>query len=97
MVIAAAGALSVATAASATAATWSQRTQGHADGPAEITPEASGAPRLTLTSDLAVTRQAAQPAQAPPPARAAQPARAAPPATGQSDATWAHEEATGWY
>ena len=33
MVIAAAGALSVATAASATAATWSQGTQGHADGP----------------------------------------------------------------
>jgi hypothetical protein len=83
MVIAAAGALSVATAASATAATWSQGTQGHADGPAEITHEASGAPRLTLTSDLAVTRQAA------PLSQAAQPARAAQPATGQSDATWA--------
>jgi len=40
MVIAAAGALSVATAASATAAAWSQGgqgSQGHADGPAEMT------------------------------------------------------------
>ena len=60
MVIAAAGALSVATAASATAATWSQGTQGHADGPAEIAHEAPGAPRLTLTVDLAAGQ--AQPA-----------------------------------
>ena len=42
IVIAAAGALSVATGASATAATWSQGTQGHAagsDGPTEIAHE----------------------------------------------------------
>jgi len=58
MVIAAAGALSVATAASAAAATWSPGTQGRAaasDGPAEITHEAAGAPRP------AVTRQPARP------------------------------------
>ena len=51
IVIAAAGALSVATAASAAAATSSQGTQGHAagsDGPAEITHEAAGAPRLAV-------------------------------------------------
>ncbi len=56
IVIAAAGALSVATAASATAATWSQGTQGRAagsDGPAEITHEAAGAPRLAVTDQLA--------------------------------------------
>ena len=56
IVIAAAGALSVATGASATAATWSQGTQGHAagsDGPAEITHEAAGAPRLTVADQLA--------------------------------------------
>jgi hypothetical protein len=55
IVIAAAGALSVATAASA-AATSSQGTQGHAagsDGPAEITHEAAGAPRLTVADQLA--------------------------------------------
>jgi hypothetical protein len=60
MVIAAAGALSVATAASAAAATWSQGTRGHADGPAEITHEASGAPRLTLTEDLAASQASEQ-------------------------------------
>jgi hypothetical protein len=56
IVIAAAGALSVATAASAAAATWSQGTQGHAagsDGPAEISHEAAGAPRLAVTDQLA--------------------------------------------
>jgi hypothetical protein len=56
IVIAAAGALSVATAASATAATTSQGTRGHAagsDGPAEITREAAGAPRLSVTDQLA--------------------------------------------
>ena len=56
IVIAAAGALSVATAASAAAATSSQGTQGHAagsDGPAEITHEAAGAPRLTVADQLA--------------------------------------------
>jgi hypothetical protein len=54
--IAAAGALSVATAASAAAATWSPGTQGRAagsDGPAEITHEAAGAPRLAATDQLA--------------------------------------------
>ena len=40
MVIAAAGALSVATAASATTVTLSQKAQGHAGGPAEVTHEA---------------------------------------------------------
>jgi hypothetical protein len=56
IVIAAAGALSVATAASAAAATSSQGTQGHAagsDGPAEITREAPGAPRLAVADQLA--------------------------------------------
>jgi hypothetical protein len=57
IVIAAAGALSVATAASAAAAaTWSPGTQEHAagsDGPAEIAHEAAGAPRLTVTDQLA--------------------------------------------
>jgi len=56
IVIAAAGALSVATAASAAAATWSQGTQGRpagADGPAEITQEVAGAPRLAVTDQLA--------------------------------------------
>jgi hypothetical protein len=56
IVIAAAGALSVATGASATAATWSQGTQGHAagsDGPAEITHQAAGAPRLAVADQLA--------------------------------------------
>ena len=55
IVIAAAGALSVATAASA-AATSSQGTRGHAagsDGPAEITHEAAGAPRLAVADRLA--------------------------------------------
>jgi len=58
IVIAAAGALSVATAASATAATTSQETRGHAagsDGPTEITREAAGAPRLSVTDQLART------------------------------------------
>jgi hypothetical protein len=56
IVIAAAGALSVATGASATAATWSQGTQGHAagsDGPAEIAHEAAGASRLPVESQVA--------------------------------------------
>ena len=56
IVIAAAGALSVATAASATAATTSQGTPGHAagsDGAAETTREAAGAPRLSVTDQLA--------------------------------------------
>jgi len=56
IVIAAAGALSVATAASATAATTSQGTRGHAagsDGPTGITREAVGAPRLSVTDQLA--------------------------------------------
>jgi hypothetical protein len=55
IVIAAAGALSVATAASA-AATSSQGTRGHAagsDGPAEITHETAGAPRLAVADQLA--------------------------------------------
>ena len=54
--IAAAGALSVATAASAAAATWSPGTQGRAaglDGPAEISHEAAGPPRLAVTDQLA--------------------------------------------
>ena len=49
-------ALSVATATSATAATWSSGTQGRAavpDGSAEISQEAAGAPRLTITDQLA--------------------------------------------
>ena len=56
VVIAAAGALSLATAASATAATWSPGTQDRAagsDGPAEISHEAAGAPRLAVTDQLA--------------------------------------------
>jgi hypothetical protein len=56
VVIAAAGALSLTTAASATAATWSPGTQDRAagsDGPAEITHEAVGAPRLAVTDQLA--------------------------------------------
>jgi hypothetical protein len=56
IVIAAAGALSVATAASAVAATSSQGTRGHAagsDGPTGITREAAGAPRLSVTDQLA--------------------------------------------
>jgi hypothetical protein len=56
IVIAAAGALSVATAASAAAATSSQGTQGYAagsDGPAEITHQAAGAPRLAVADRLA--------------------------------------------
>ena len=56
IVIAAAGALSVATAASAVAATSSQGTRGHAagsDGPTGITREAAGAPRLSVTNQLA--------------------------------------------
>lgn len=56
IVIAAAGALSVATAASVAAATSSQGTQGHAagsDGPAEITREAAGTPRLAVADQLA--------------------------------------------
>ena len=56
IVIAAAGALSVATAASAAAATSSQGTQAHAagsDGPAEITHQAAGAPRLAVADQLA--------------------------------------------
>ena len=56
IVIAAAGALSVATAASAAATTWSPATQGHAggpDGPAEIGHEAAGTPRPAVTDQLA--------------------------------------------
>jgi hypothetical protein len=56
IVIAAAGALSVATAASAAAATWSPGTPGRAagsDGPAEISHEAAGAPRLAVSGQLA--------------------------------------------
>jgi hypothetical protein len=56
IVIAVAGALSVATGASATAATWSQGTQGHAagsDGPTGIAHEAAGAPRLAVADQLA--------------------------------------------
>ena len=56
IVIAAAGALSVATAASAAAATSSQGTRGHtagSDGPTGITREAAGAPRLSVTDQLA--------------------------------------------
>src|SRR6185437_857225 len=52
----AAGALSVATCASATAATWSQGTQGLAtgsDGPTEIAHEAAGPPRLAVADQLA--------------------------------------------
>ncbi len=55
-VIAAAGAISVATVASATAATWSQATQGRAvgsGGPARTAGEAAGALRLTATDQLA--------------------------------------------
>jgi hypothetical protein len=56
IVIAAAGALSVATTASATAATWSQGAQDHAassDGPTEMTREAAGVPRLAVAGQLA--------------------------------------------
>jgi hypothetical protein len=56
IVIAAAGALSVATAASAAAATSSQGTRGPAagsDGPTGITRETAGAPRLSVTDQLA--------------------------------------------
>lgn len=60
--IAAAGALSVATAASATAVAWSQGAPGHADGLAEtthetltrvaLTREPAAAPRLTVTDQI---------------------------------------------
>jgi hypothetical protein len=56
IVIAAAGALSVATTASAAAATSSQGSRGHtvgSDGPTGITREAAGAPRLSVTDQLA--------------------------------------------
>ena len=56
IVIAAAGALSVATVASAAAATTSQGSRGHAadsDGPTGVTREAAGAPRLSVTDQLA--------------------------------------------
>jgi hypothetical protein len=55
-VIAAAGAISVAAVASATAATWSQGTQERAagsGGPARTAGEAAGALRLTATDQLA--------------------------------------------
>ena len=56
VVLAAAGALFVATAASATAATWSPGSAAGPDGPAEIsgasTHEAAGAPRLAVTDQL---------------------------------------------
>jgi hypothetical protein len=62
MMIAAAGALSVATAASATTAAWSQGAPGHADGfagttheiltRAAITWEPAAAPRLTVTDQI---------------------------------------------
>src|SRR5690348_11421227 len=52
MVIAAAGALSVATAASVTAATGSQGAQSHTE-PEGMTHEAVVAPRLTLTDQIA--------------------------------------------
>jgi hypothetical protein len=57
-VIAAAGALSVATAASATAATWTQVAPGHSAGPAAISGPgthhaAARAPRLIVTDQLA--------------------------------------------
>ncbi len=68
IVIAAAGALSVATAASVTAATWTQGPQSNqglqgtqgtrgpaagADGPARVADDAAGARRLTATDQLA--------------------------------------------
>jgi hypothetical protein len=52
MVIAAAGALSVATAASATAATWGQGAPRHTE-PEAMTQEAVVAPRLALTDQIA--------------------------------------------
>jgi hypothetical protein len=82
MVIAAAGALSVATAASATAATWSQESQGHADGPAEITHDTADAPRLAVTYQLAGPIAEAATGQATTVQAAGQAAR-------QSNATWA--------
>ena len=56
IVIAAAGALSVATAASAASATSPQGSREHAagsDGPTGITRETAGAPRLSVTDQLA--------------------------------------------
>ncbi|HEY3650988.1 MAG TPA: lytic transglycosylase domain-containing protein [Streptosporangiaceae bacterium] len=56
IVIAAAGALSVATAASAAATTSPQGTRGHAAGsdrPTEVAREAAGLPRLSVTDQLA--------------------------------------------
>ena len=55
--MAAAGALSVATAASAAAATWTPGNQGHSAGPTEISglsthEAAAGAPRLIVTDQL---------------------------------------------
>src|SRR5689334_12110066 len=63
MVIAAAGALSVATAASATAATWGQEAPAGADGSAEITQETNthGAIAPRAIAHGAVTRQLAAP------------------------------------
>jgi len=59
IVIAAAGALSVAAVASATAATWTQGNQGHSTGPAEASgasahQAAAGATRLVVTDQLAL-------------------------------------------
>jgi hypothetical protein len=87
MVIAAAGALSVATAASATAATWSQESQGHADGPAEITHDTADAPRLAVTDQLAGPIAEAAAVQAA--TAQATTVQAAGQAAGQSNATWA--------
>ena len=63
MVIAAAGALSVAAAASATAATWGQGAPARADGSADITQETNthGAIAHRAVADGAVMRQVAAP------------------------------------
>jgi len=63
MVIAAAGALSVATAASATAATWGQGAPARADGSADMTQETNthGAIAYRAVADGAVMRQVTAP------------------------------------
>jgi hypothetical protein len=53
IVVAAAGALSVATAASATAASWYQGHAAGSDGSTEITRDAAGMPRLPVESRVA--------------------------------------------
>jgi hypothetical protein len=105
IVIAAAGALSVATAASAAAATWSPGAQEHAagsDGPAEITHEAAAAPGLAVT-EIPQALPGSRMASAGPDwqTNAATQVRWGltyiKDTYGSPCAAWAHSQATSWY